>query len=86
MKTTAVRFLHIKPLPASAIPRVVPATQTIQAQAPARAATPSVAERLLADTQRPANLRVEPFVSNKAKYWKVSVAQRDLLRRELREA
>ncbi|WFD18196.1 hypothetical protein MCAP1_000395 [Malassezia caprae] len=84
MKATAARCLHIKPLPASAIPRIVPATKSAQAQAPSRAA--GVAERLLADADRPANLRVEPYVSGKAKYWKVSEEQRNVLRRELREA
>ncbi|SHO76164.1 Uncharacterized protein MSYG_0499 [Malassezia sympodialis ATCC 42132] len=86
MKASAARCLHIKPLPASAIPRIVPATQHTEAPVPGRAAAPSVAERLLADADRPANLRVEPYVSGKAKYWKVSEEQRTLLRRELREA
>ncbi|WFD21693.1 hypothetical protein MEQU1_000348 [Malassezia equina] len=86
MKATAARYLHIKPLPASAIPRIVTATNTPQAQAPTRPAAPSVVERLLAEEHRPANLRVEPYVSGKAKYWKVSEEQRNLLRRELREA
>lgn len=49
-------------------------------------AAPSVADQLLAMPHRPPNLRMEPFVHGKSRYWKVSAKERDMLRAQRREA
>ena len=69
MHSSAARLLRIKPVPASALPRMPAAAAA--ASAPARGAREhSVAERLLA-SDPPPNLRVETHVSRKNKFWKV---------------
>ncbi|EPQ30746.1 uncharacterized protein PFL1_01647 [Pseudozyma flocculosa PF-1] len=53
------------------------------AQQLAKKATDAAAH---ADASWPSNLRIEEHVNNKDLYWKVSKAQRDILRKQLREA
>ncbi|KOS16233.1 hypothetical protein Malapachy_3414 [Malassezia pachydermatis] len=84
MLASTARLLRIKPLPASEIPRILEATPA--SPQPPRERIQKVAEQLMAMPDRPANLRVEPFVHRKTKYWKVSEAERTVLQKELREA
>lgn len=73
MHVTALRLLRIKPVPASMIPRVVESVNSSSSRSstPRADAAPSVADQLLAMPQRPHNLRIEPFVHGKSRYWKV---------------
>lgn len=70
MHATAARLLRIQPVPASTMPRAVAAGSSGRPM-PRADAAPSVADQLLAMPHRPPNLRMEPFVHGKSRYWKV---------------
>ena len=71
MHATAARLLRIQPVPASTMPRAVAAGSSSGRPMPRADAAPSVADQLLAMPHRPPNLRMEPFVHGKSRYWKV---------------
>lgn len=71
MHATALRLLRIQPVPASMIPRVVASASSSSSSTARADAAPSVADQLLAMPHRPHNLRIEPFVHGKSRYWKV---------------
>ncbi|KAJ9474449.1 hypothetical protein PHBOTO_004483 [Pseudozyma hubeiensis] len=101
MRSTAIRLLKVKPLPASAIEslRLPPSTSaqktttttTASASKPARpAASTNVAaeleHKLIARQELGANVRFEKNVNSRDLYWKVSKPQRDVLKKLLKEA
>ncbi|KIS67149.1 uncharacterized protein UMAG_10707 [Mycosarcoma maydis] len=98
MRATAVQLLKVKPVPASAIPllRLPPSTTSHKATSitstAARSRTASVdvaaqlENKLVSRQGLGANVRISKPVSNKDLYWKVPKAQRDILKKLLKEA
>ena len=69
MYASAARFLRIKPVPANFLPQAAEPVHAARSHVPVH--QPSVAEQLLARSDVPPNLRVEPYVNRKSKFWKV---------------
>ncbi|SOV07812.1 uncharacterized protein UDID_07181 [Ustilago sp. UG-2017a] len=98
MRTTAVRLLKVKPLPASAFSsvRLPPSASAMQASSVTsaskdlKASTTDVAaeleKRVVARQGLGENVRISKNIINKDLYWKVSKPQRDTLKKLLREA
>ncbi|EST09124.1 hypothetical protein PSEUBRA_001070 [Kalmanozyma brasiliensis GHG001] len=98
MRSTAVKMLKVKPLPASAIQslRLPPSTSvsraniiTAAAKAPKAASVDVAAElekKVLARQELGDNVRFSNHVNKRDLYWKVSKPQRDVLKKLLKEA
>ena len=69
MYASAARFLRIKPVPANFLSQAAEPVHAARSHVPVH--QPSVAEQLLARSDVPPNLRVEPYVNRKSKFWKV---------------
>ncbi|SNX86401.1 uncharacterized protein MEPE_05110 [Melanopsichium pennsylvanicum] len=97
MRSTAVRALKVKPLPASAFPslRLPPSASSIKATSAASSLKPKpttadvaaeLENKIIKGQELGGNVRIAKNVSNKDLYWKVSKPQRDVLKKLLREA
>ncbi|SPO24234.1 uncharacterized protein UTRI_03502 [Ustilago trichophora] len=98
MRSTAIRMLKVKPLPASAFPslRLPPSASSKKASSitttssVSRSTSADVAaeleKKVVARQELGDNVRISNHVSNKDLYWKVSKPQRDVLKKLLREA